>query len=106
MKAIAKQLKHDFSKGDLKLYDSHGKLIYFEDSDEYWAKFERDSYGNTTYFENSDGYWQKQKFDRRGRETYVKNSNGYWSKSEYDSNGKTVTIDGVEYELKEKVGSR
>ncbi len=30
MTTVAKLLKHDFTKGDLKLYDSNGKETYFE----------------------------------------------------------------------------
>jgi len=30
---VAKLLKHDFAKGDLKLYDSNGNKTYYENSD-------------------------------------------------------------------------
>ena len=122
---IAKQLKHDFEKGELKLYDVNGKLTYHEKSDGYWSKREYASNGKLTYHENSDGYWSKREYDSNGKLTYHEDSYGYWSKREYDSNGneiyfensngtikdnrpkpncngKTVTIKGVEYELKEK----
>jgi len=122
---VAKLLKHDFAKGDLKLYDSNGKRTYFEDSDGYWVKYEYNSNGNQTYYETSNGYWYKYEYDTNGNETYYEDSNEFWSKSEYDSNGKetysedsdgtiidnrpkansngkTVIIDGIEYELKAK----
>ena len=80
---VAKLLKHDFTKGDLKLYDSNGYQTYFETSKEYWSKREFDSNGKETYFENSNGTIR----DNRPKE---------------NCNGKTVTIDGIEYELKAK----
>ena len=80
---IAKILKHDFSKGYLYLYNSNGNQIYHENSDGYWYKKEYDSNGNVTYFENSDG-------------TIADN------RPKPNCNGKTVTIEGVDYELKEK----
>jgi len=125
MTTVAKLLKHDFTKGDLKLYDSNGKETYFEDSDGHWSKREYNSNCNQTYFKSSNGYWYKKEFDSNGKETYFEGSNGYWYKKEFDSNGneiyyenskgtvsdnrpkencngKTVTIDGIEYELKAK----
>lgn len=124
MKTIAEQLKHDFSKGSLHLYDSNGNEIYFENSDGYWAKYLYDSNGNEIYFEDSNGFWEKREFDSNGNVIYFETSNGYWSKREYDSNGnliyfeksdgyiednrpkqscegKVVEIDGKTYELVE-----
>jgi hypothetical protein len=125
MKTIAQLLKHDLkSKGSLSLYDSNGKLIYYEHSDGYWEKREYDSNGNKIYFENSDGYWSKKEYDANGNKIYYEHSNGYWEKREYDSNGnkiyfeasngiiqdnrpkkscngKVVEIDGKKYQLKE-----
>ena len=125
MTTIAKLLKHDFIKGDLKLYDSNGNLICYETSNGVLYKFEYDSNGNQIYYESSTGYWVKSEFDTNGNKTYYENSTGYWSKFEFDTNGKriyyedskgtirdnrpkencngkTVTIDGIEYELKAK----
>ena len=80
---IAKQLKHDFTKGDFRLYDSTG---------------------NETYFEDSNGFWYKQEYDSKGKEIYLENSNGTIKDNRPKSNcsGKTVVVDGIEYELKEK----
>ena len=61
MKTIAQLLKHDFkSKGPLFLYDSNRSLIYFENSERWWEKYEYNSNGNTIYYENSDEYWKKE----------------------------------------------
>ena len=80
---VAKLLKHDFAKGDLKLYDSNG---------------------NKTYYENSDGFWSKREYDSNGKRIYFENSTGTVSDNRPKANcsGKTVTIDGIEYELKAK----
>jgi len=53
---IAELLNWNFEiYGDLEINDKNGKLIYWERSDGYWAKWERDSQGNQIYYENSDG---------------------------------------------------
>jgi hypothetical protein len=53
---IAQQIKWDFeTNGDLEIRDTNGNPIYWEDSDEYWAKWEYDSQGNLIYCENSYG---------------------------------------------------
>jgi hypothetical protein len=90
MKTIAEQLKHDFSKGALRLYDSNGNIIYYENSDGYWVKREFDSNGNKVYYENSNGTWRKQEYDSNGNEIYYEDSDGFWSKRKYDSNGNEI----------------
>ena len=83
MKTTGQLLKHDFkSKGSLFLYDSNNKLIYFENSDEYWKKIEYDSNGNRIYYEDSDGTI----IDNRPKES---------------CKGKVVEIDGKKYKLVE-----
>jgi hypothetical protein len=124
MKTVAQLLKHNFDKGSLYLYDSNGKLIYYEDSTGYWSKYDYDTNGNRIYYEKSNGYWYKQEYDSNGNEIYFESSNGYWFKREFDSNGnciysedsdgniidnrpksscngKVVEIDGKKYQLKE-----
>ena len=86
----------------MKEYDSNGKLIYFEDSDEYWCKYEYDSNGKLIYFEDSDKYWLKKEYNLNGREIYYENSNGKITDNRPTANSEAVTIDGIEYELKEK----
>ena len=81
--SVAKLLKHDFTKGDLKLYDSNGNNTYYENSNKHWSKREYDTNGSETYFENSNG-------------TVIDN------RPKPKCNLKTVTIDGIEYELKAK----
>jgi hypothetical protein len=53
MKTIAQQLNVKEFPFDIK--DSQGKLIYFENSDGIWGKYDYNSNGHVTYFENSTG---------------------------------------------------
>ncbi len=124
MKTIAQLLKHDFKKGSLRLYDSNGNIIYFEESYGFWSKREYDTNGNEIYYENSEGYGAKYEYDTNGNQIYYENSYEYWAKWEYDSNGnviyyensygtiennrpkescegKIVEVDGKKYKLKE-----
>ena len=102
MKTIGELLKHDFKKGVLMLYDSNGNEAYYEYSNGYWAKREYDSNDNLIYFETSDGNWFKKELNSNGKLLYYENSNGKITDNRPNCSGKTVTIDGVEYELKEK----
>ena len=121
---VAQVLKHDFSKGNLYLYDVNRNCIYHEDSYGYWYKQEYNDNGNIIYCEYSKGYWVKQEFDDNGNCIYYENSDGYWYKKDYDDNGneiyfedsngyiidnrpkgscndKVVEIDGKKYKLTE-----
>ncbi len=77
MKTIAEQIKWDFeANGTLEIKDKNGNLIYWEDSDGYWWKWEHDSQGNKIYYETSYEYWDKQEYDSKGKRIYYENSNG------------------------------
>lgn len=84
---VAQLLKHDFSKGDLSLYDSNGKEIYYETSDGYWYKQEFDANGKLIYYGQSNGYWYKHDYDSNSNKIYTEYSDRTWSKHDYDSNG-------------------
>ena len=53
MKTIAQQL--NIKKFPFTINDSHGNLLYFEDSTGTWMKREYDSRGNLVYIEDSIG---------------------------------------------------
>ena len=56
MKTIAQQIKWDFkTNGNLRIKDKNDNLIYHEDSDGGWGKWEYDSKGKVIYYENSSG---------------------------------------------------
>ena len=88
MKTIAQQL--NITEFPFTINDKNGNEIYFEDSKEYWEKYEYDSNGNQIYFEDSGGYWVKYEYDSNGNETYFEDSNGVWIKREYDSKGNEI----------------
>lgn len=71
---IAQQLKiKDFP---FEIKDSKGNIIYHENSDGYWYKYEYDSKGNQTYYEDSKGYWSKREYDSKGNQICYINSKG------------------------------
>ena len=39
----------------IEITDSNGNETYYENSDDYWERYERDANGYRTYFENSNG---------------------------------------------------
>ena len=80
MKTIAQQIKWDFkANGNLEIKDKNGKVIYYENLYNNWAKWEYDSKGNQIYFENSRGEIE----DNRPK----------------SCEGKVVEIDGEKYKL-------
>ena len=88
MKTIAQQL--NVKEFPFTIKDKNGNVIYSEDSDGYWYRWEYDSNGNEIYYEFSDGYWYKNEYDSNGNEIYFQNSYGFWYKREFDSNGNVI----------------
>ena len=56
--------------------DANGKRSYYEDSNDFWYKYQRDDKGNPTYFEDSDDYWERFERDAAGHPTYYEDSDG------------------------------
>lgn len=98
MKTIAEQL--NVTEFPFRIWDSKKRLIYFEESNKRWAKYEHDSEGNVIYYENSNGFWWRAQYDANGNKIYFENSRG-----EIEDNrpkpceNKVVEIDGVKYKL-------
>jgi len=88
MQTIAQQLK--IKKFPFIINDHNGNEIYYESSNGFCIRREKDENDNQTFAENSEGYWCKSEFDSNGNEIYFENSNGYWWKSEYNSNGNII----------------
>jgi hypothetical protein len=98
MKTIAEQL--NVKEFPFRIKDSKGRIIYFEESDKRWAKYELDSKGNVIYFEISSGYWSKREYDASNKEIYYENSKGLiLDKRPKPSEDKVIEIDGVKYKL-------
>jgi len=104
MKTIAEQL--NVTEFPFRIWDSKKRLIYFEESNKRWAKYEHDSEGNVIYYVNSNGFWWRAQYDANGNKIYFENSRG-----EIEDNrpiidnrpkpyeDKVIEIDGVKYKL-------
>ena len=60
----------------IRIYNQNGNIIYVEDSDGYWKKYEYDDNVNRIYWENSKGDWRKYEYDNNGNIIYKEDSNG------------------------------
>ena len=100
MKTIAEQL--NVTEFPFRIWDSKKRLIYFEESDKRWAKYEHDSEGNVIYFEGSNGYWSKKEYDANGNEIHFEDSRRYWWKREYDANGNEIYYENSRGEIEDK----
>ena len=65
----------------IEIKNSNGNLTYFEDSGDYWRKWERDTDGYEHYYETSDSV-------KRGTPRSAKTCEG-----------KVVEVDGIKYKL-------
>ena len=101
MKTIAQQIKWDFkTNGDLDILDKNGKLIYFENSDGYWAKCEYNSNSKPIYYENSTGAWEKYEYDSQGNRIYYEDSYGKIEDNRPKScENREIVIEGIKYKL-------
>ena len=71
-------------------YDTNGNIIYREYSNGRKIKTEYNDNGHNVYFENSDGSWFKKEYDTNGNEIYYESIDGDWVKYEYDTNGNLI----------------
>ena len=86
----------------IEIYDANGKLTYYEDSVDYWHRYERDAKGRFTYYEDSDDYRCRWERDANGKVTYYEDSEGVkWGtpKSAKTCEGKAIEVDGIKYKL-------
>ena len=75
MKTIAQQL--NIKEFPFEIKDNNGDIIYYEDIDGIWFKYEYDQNNNIIYFEDNKGFWYKQEYDSNNNEIYYENSEGY-----------------------------
>jgi hypothetical protein len=62
----------------------------------------KDDKWNETYWEASDGYWSRWERDANGKVTYFENSGGLkrgTPKSSKTCEGKVIEVDGIKYKL-------
>jgi glucose dehydrogenase len=98
---IAQQIKWDFkTNGSLEIKNKNGKVIYYENLYNNWAKWEYDSKGNQIYVENSAGVWAKWEYDSKGNQIYFENSRGdIIDNRPKPCEDKIVEIDGEKFKL-------
>jgi len=60
----------------IEIMEANDRLTYWENSDGFWERYERDANGYVTYSENIDEFWQKWGRSTNGRLTSFKNSDG------------------------------
>ena len=98
---IAQQIKWDFkTNGLLEIKDKNGRLIYWENSDGNWSKFEWDSQDNLIYCGDSKGNWGKWEYDSQGNIIYHENTyGGIIDNRPKPCENKIVEIEGEKYKL-------
>jgi len=74
MKTIAQQL--NIKEFPFEIKNSRGNLIYKEEEDGEWSRWERDGNREIIYYEDSSGYWEKWERDDKGNQIYYENSKG------------------------------
>ncbi len=104
-KTIAQQLEiKDFP---FYIKDKDDRLLYYEESSNYWEKYEYDSDGNKIYFGSSNGFWAKREYGSDKKPIYYENSNGYIYRK--NCNGKIrdkrpkeiITVNEIKYQRME-----
>ena len=80
LSTIYKELGIAFSF-PIEITNAKGYVTYYEDSESYWQKWERDANGYLTYFEDSSG-------NQRGNPRSAKTCEG-----------KVMELDGIKYKL-------
>ena len=81
------------------VYDQNDNIIYYENSNGFWNKWEYDTNGKEIYYETTDGYWYKKEYDTNGNIIYYEDSDGFWNKREYDTNGKEIYFEDSDGEI-------
>jgi hypothetical protein len=73
-KTIAQTL--GIKKFPFDIKDETGNLIYIENEDGFWKRWERNKNFKLIYCENSNDFWAKWKYDEQGHEIYFEDSEG------------------------------
>ena len=81
------------------VFGNQGNIIYIEDSDGYWIKYEYNDKGKLIYIENCKAYWQKWEYDYQGNQTYYEDADGYWQKKEYNQRGNLIYFENSDGDI-------
>lgn len=80
-----------YDSKDNNIYYEHNHLIYFEDNDYSWIKYEYDIRGNHIYSEDSNGNWYRYEYNSSNQPIYYERSDGYCETRVYDNNGNRLS---------------
>lgn len=75
------------------IMDSNNNVIYTEDKDGFWIKYEFDEQGNNTYMLDACGRWEKSQFDANGRRISFEDWEGKYKRWKYDSKGNLIYLE-------------
>ena len=84
------EVGYHFNRKVRSVKNENNNLIYYEDGDGFWKKYEYDNRGNRIYYKSSQGHWIKREYDENGNNIYYENGDGYWEKREYDDRGNEI----------------
>jgi hypothetical protein len=87
-KTIAQEL--GITKFPFEIKDKMGNLIYLEQENGFWERWEVDLEGRELYYEDSDSFWRKTKRDDNGNRIYYECSDGFWQTWEMDEAGEVI----------------
>ncbi len=73
-KTIAQQL--GVTKFPFEIRDGNSMLIYIENKEGLWKRWERNDNGDNLFHENSNKFWAKREYDDKWNEIYFENSSG------------------------------
>ena len=100
-KTIAQEL--NITQFPFEIKDGKGNLIYREQENGFWERWERNDYGSTIFYENSDNFWERWEYSSEGKEIYYKNSEGkihdWRTNTDPKPDPMTIEIDGKKYKL-------
>ena len=87
-KTIAQEL--GIKKFPFEIKDKMGNLIYMEQENGFWERWEVDLEGRELYYEDSDSFWRKTKRDDNGNRIYYECSDGFWQTWEMNEAGEVI----------------
>ena len=94
MPSIAQQLK--INKFPFEIKNSEDQLVYIEQEDGYWERYEYDDFENRIYMENSNDYWEILKIDFTRKESFFHTSDGYRAKKLFNDAGVVISEENSE----------
>jgi hypothetical protein len=79
--------------------NDNGNVIYMEQENGFWERWEVDLEGRELYYEDSDGFWEKSEWGSKGRQIFYENSDGEIRDNRPKPDPTTIEINGKKYKL-------